>query len=211
MPDDATDAYICDLFATEDAPLRAARERHDALGLPPIHVSPDEGRLLFVLLRSIGARRVLEIGTLGGYSGIWIARALPADGRLVTIEREPAHAEAAARSFAEAGVADRIEQLVGDATERLASLEPPFDAVFVDADKEPMPHYYQEAMRLLRPGGLLLGDNAFFHGRVLDPDDRGADVEGIRTFARLAAEDPSLDATIVPVRDGLVVGVKRPA
>ena len=201
-------AYIRELFAVEDTGLEAARRRHDAEHLPAIHISPDEGKLLLVLLRCIGARRVLEVGTLGGYSGIWLARALPPDGKLTTIERDPRHAEAARRAFADAGVADRIELLEGDARDVLAGLAPGFDAVFVDADKEPMAHYYRESMRLLKVGGMLLCDNALYHDRVVDPDDTAADVSGVREFNRLASRDERLVATIVPVRDGLLVGLK---
>jgi predicted O-methyltransferase YrrM len=208
MHDERTLAYIRELFAVEDAALEAARARHETEGLPAIHISPDEGKLLFVLLRSVGARRVLELGTLGGYSGVWLARALPEDGRLTTIECDPKHAAAARQAFADAGVSDKIELLEGDAREILAGLAPGFDAVFVDADKEPMAHYYQESMRLLEVGGLLLCDNAVYHDRVADPTDDADDVRGVREFNRLGSTDDRLAATIIPIRDGLLVGVK---
>ncbi len=208
MPNESSLGYIRELFAPEDAALEAARLQHEAENLPAIHISPDEGKLLFVLLRAVGARRVLEIGTLGGYSGIWIARALPPDGQLTTIERDPKHAAAARRAFAEAGVASKIELIEGDARAVLAGLSPGFDAVFVDADKEPLAEYYREGMRLLAVGGLLLCDNAIIQDRVADPDDEGDDVRGVREFNRLASGDDRLAATIVPIRDGLLVGTK---
>lgn len=208
MSPDALTAYVTRLFAQEDPVLTTARRRHEERGLPEIYISPDEGRLLAVLLKAVGARRVLEIGTLGGYSGIWIVRALPPDGLLTTIEREPAHARSAREAFEAAGVAARVELLEGEARDILPGLTPGFDAVFVDADKESLESYYREGMRLLRPGGLLLCDNAFYHGRVLDPADTKPDVEGVRAFNALAARDPDLQATILPVRDGLLLGVK---
>jgi predicted O-methyltransferase YrrM len=208
MPDERTLAYVRELFAVEDAALQAARARHESEGLPAIHISPDEGKLLSVLLHAVGARRVLELGTLGGYSGVWLARALPEDGRLTTIEYDPKHANAAREAFADAGVSEKIELLEGDARELMADLAPGFDAVFVDADKEPMAHYYHESMRLLRVGGVLLGDNATYHDRVADPEDDAPDVRGVREFNRLASTDRRLAATIVPIRDGLLVGIK---
>ena len=134
----------------------------------------------------------------------------PARG-LISIESDPKHAAAARNAFEAAGVAKNVTLLEGNAAELLPTLEPPFDAVFVDADKEPMAKYFHEAMRLLAPGGLLLGDNGLLDGRVADPADGAADVEGVRAFNRLAASDPRLSATLVPIRDGLVVGVKTRA
>ncbi len=208
MSDDATLEYIRKLFAAEDDVLAAVRQRHSAEGLPAVHISSDEGKLIAVLLRAVGARRVLEVGTLGGYSGIWIARALPPDGKLITIEHDSKHVDAARRAFAEADVSHKIELLEGDAREVLPRLTPEFDAVFVDADKEPLALYYREAMRLLKVGGLLLCDNALLDKRVVDRADDAADVRGVREFNRLAASDVGLAATIIPIRDGLLVGLK---
>jgi predicted O-methyltransferase YrrM len=204
-------AYAEQLFCAEDAALQEIRALHQREQLPAIAVSAEEGKLLHVLLRAVAARRVLEIGTLGGYSGVWIARALGAGGRLTTIEANPKHAAIARRAFTLAGVAERVELLEGAALDVLPGLEPGYDAVFVDADKSPLDRYYVHAMRLLRVGGLLLCDNAFFHARVLDPADREPEVEGVRAFNRLAAADSRVVATIVPVRDGLLVGVKTAA
>jgi predicted O-methyltransferase YrrM len=206
--DERLEQYVTELFAVEDPVLAAVRRRHADENLPPIHISPAEGKLLNVLLRATGAARVLELGALAGYSGIWLGRALPPHGRLTTIERDPRHAALARRAFAEAGLAERVQLFDGVALDVLPTLVPGFDAVFVDADKEPLPRYFEWAMRLLRRGGLLLCDNAFFHGSVVDAADRSAPAEGVRAFNRLAAADPRLVATIVPERDGLLVGVK---
>jgi len=202
------DRYVTELFAVEDSGLAAIRARHAAENLPPIHISPDEGKLLHVLLLAVEATTVLEIGSLGGYSGVWLARALPPHGRLTTIEKDPRHAALARRAFDETGLAARVRLIEGAALEVLPTLAPGFDAVFVDADKEPLPQYFDWSMRLLRRGGLLLCDNAFFHGAAIDDNDRSPAALGVREFNRLAAADPRLVSTIVPVRDGLLVGLK---
>jgi predicted O-methyltransferase YrrM len=206
--DERLQRYIEELFAVEDSVLARVRARHAEAGLPPIHISPDEGKLLHVLLRAAGARTVLEIGALAGYSGIWLARALPPEGRLTTIEMDPRHAALARQAYAEAGVAGQVRLLEGEARAVLRTLDPGFDAVFVDADKEPMAEYFRESVRLLRVGGLLLCDNAFFHGAVVDQSDRSAQAEGVRAFNRLAATDPRVVSAVIPIRDGVVVGVK---
>jgi caffeoyl-CoA O-methyltransferase len=209
--DDRLTDYVTELFAPEDPVLQGIRARQDTLGLPPINISADEGKLLQVLLRAVGARRVLEIGALAGYSGVWLARALPPDGTLTTIEKDHRHAELARQAFGEAGLGTRARVLEGGALEVLPTLAPGFDAIFVDADKAPLAQYFDWSMRLLRQGGLLLLDNAFRHGSVIDPKDRTPDTEGIRAFNRLAAADPRLIATIVPIRDGLLAAVKQSA
>lgn len=207
----ALTAYTADLFAREDAALAAVRERHAAEGLPVIHVSADEGRLLHVLVRAVGARRVLEVGALGGYSGIWIARALGPGGRLTTVEKDPNHAALARRAYAEAGVADRVELVEGAALDVLPRLVPGFDAVFLDADKAPLPRYLELAVPLLRVGGLLLCDNTFLGGDVVRPDVRSADALGMREFNRRVAAHPHLAGSVIPIRDGLLVAVKTGA
>jgi caffeoyl-CoA O-methyltransferase len=206
--DERFEQYITELFAAEDPILSNIRARHESEKLPAINVSPEEGKLLHLLLLLIQAKTVLEIGSLGGYSGVWLARALPADGRLVTIERDPKHARIAREAFAAAGLQDRITLIEGPALEVLPTLKPGFDAVFIDADKEPLPQYFAWGMKLLRRGGLLLCDNAFFHGAAVDPNDQSPNAEGVRKFNELASRDPRLVATIIPVRDGLVIGVK---
>jgi predicted O-methyltransferase YrrM len=205
---DGTSDYLAALFAPEDATLLALREEADRSGLPPIAISPDEGRLLQVLLRAVGARRVLEVGTLGGYSAIWMARALPRDGSLLTLEIEPSHAEFARRHLARAGVADRVEVRIGRALDLLPALDGErFDAVFLDADKEPLPTYFDWALRLLRPGGLLIADNALWGGRVLDERVDDDATRAVREFNRRLATDPRVAGIVVPTHDGVGIGV----
>ena len=205
---DGTSDYLAALFAPEDATLLALREEADRSGLPPISISPDEGRLLQVLLRAVGARRVLEVGTLGGYSAIWMARALPPDGKLLSLEIEPNHAEFARRHLARAGVADRVEVRVGRALDLLPALDGErFDAIFLDADKEPLPTYFEWALRLLRPGGLLIADNALWGGRVLDDRVDDDATRAVREFNRRLATDPRVTGIVVPTHDGVGIGV----
>jgi caffeoyl-CoA O-methyltransferase len=205
---DELERYVTELFAVEDPILAAIRARHTAAALPSISISPEEGKLLHLLLLAIRATTVLEIGALGGYSGVWLARALPPHGKLTTIEKDPRHAAIAREAFASASLASRVQLIEGSALDVLPTLAAGFDAVFIDADKEPLPQYFDWGMRLLRRGGLLLCDNAFFHGAAIDESDRSGSALGVREFNRLAAADPRLVATIVPVRDGLVVGLK---
>jgi predicted O-methyltransferase YrrM len=200
--------YLRELFAVEDAALVTIRERQARAKLPEINVSAEEGRLLAVLLAAVQARRILEIGALGGYSGTWMARTLPPGGTMTTIEFDPHHAQVAREAYRIAGVADRVELIEGPALDVLPTLQPGFDAVFIDADKAPMAKYFEWGVRLLRVGGLLLGDNAFHDGKVADPSVTAPDTEGVRAFNRLAATDPRVNATVIPIRDGLVVGVK---
>ena len=204
----AAGLYVGRLFAPEDAALSAVPQRQKEEGVPAIHVSPVEGKLLTVLLRAAGARSALEIGTLCGYSGIWIARALGENGRLLTIELDQRHAAIAKQSFGEAAVAHQVELRVGSAREILPQLTGRFDAVFIDADKESYPFYYRQSMRLLRVGGLLFGDNALLGFRVANQSDRAPAVVAMREFNQLAASDPRLSSVILPMRDGLLVGVK---
>jgi len=201
-------AYIAGLFAREDTALAAVRAGHRDADLPEIHVSAEEGAILHLLIRLTGARRVLELGTLSGYSGIWMARALPADGRLVTIEGDERHAAHAREAFERAGVGDRVDLICGEALDTLATLPGPFDAIFLDADKAPLPTYLDTAIRLLRVGGLLLCDNTYMDGRIADPDAQGSDVRGMREFNRLVAADPRFVSAVIPVRDGLLAAVR---
>jgi caffeoyl-CoA O-methyltransferase len=207
---DRVSEYICGLFAPEDALLVSLREESDRSGLPPIAISPDAGRLLQVLVAAAGVRRALEVGTLGGYSAIWLARALPADGSLLTLERDPVHAAFARRQLVRAGLGDRVEVREGQALELLAALDGErFDLVFLDADKAPLPTYLEWALRLLRPGGLVVADNALRAGRVLDPTADDPDTAGVREFNRRLATDPRLTAVLVPTHDGVAVGVVK--
>lgn len=205
---DRVDEYIASLFARDDDVLAALREAADREGLPPISISAVTGRLLQILLCAVRAERVLEVGTLGGYSAIWMARGLPSSGRLVTIEVEERHADFARRYFARAGLDDRIDLRIGRALDVLPAFDgEQFDAIFLDADKEPLPTYFEWALRLLRPGGLLIADNALWGGRVLDPETADEGTRGVREFNRRMASDERVRGTIVPVGDGLAVGV----
>ncbi|MBX6333483.1 MAG: O-methyltransferase [Gemmatimonadaceae bacterium] len=200
--------YIAELFAPEDDVLRALREEADRSGLPPISVPPETGRLLQMLLRAIGARRVLEVGTLGGYSAIWMARAMGAEGRILSLEINPEHAAFARRHIARAGLAHAIEVREGAALQLLAGLVGErFDAVFLDADKAPLPTYFEWALRLLRPGGLMIADNTLRSGRVPDPAFDDPELRGIRTFNRKLATDPRVTGIVLPIGDGVAVGV----
>lgn len=201
--------YVAELFAPEDEILRDLRREISEAGMPEIYISPDEGRLLQVLLRAVGARRVIELGTLGGYSAIWMARALPADGLLITIEKEPAYAALATKFLQRAGLGERAEVREGVALDLLAELtsDGPFDAAFIDADKENYPRYFDWCLENVRPGGLVIGDNAFRAGDVLDESSRDPQVVAIREFNRRMATDPRLTSIVVPTRDGVAVGL----
>lgn len=205
---DRFDEYAGALFAPEDAVLLALRDDADRAGLPPIAISADTGRLLQVMIRAVGARRILEVGTLGGYSAIWMARALPVDGRLVTIEHDAAHAAFARAHLAAAGLADRVEVVEGQALRLLPALDgEQFDLVFLDADKEPLPTYLEWALRLVRPGGAIIADNALWGGRVLDDRVDDDATLGVREFNRRLATDPRLTSIIVPTHDGVAIAI----
>ncbi|HWH52372.1 MAG TPA: O-methyltransferase [Gemmatimonadaceae bacterium] len=207
---DKAGEYISGLFGAEDELLASLREEADRTGLPPIAISADEGRLLQVLLTAIGARRVLEVGTLGGYSAICMARALPPGGKLLSVEIDDAHAAFARRYIERAALSDRVEIRVGRALDVLPSLDGErFDAVFLDADKEPLPTYFEWGLRLVRPGGLLIGDNALWGGRVYENDNADDRTRGVREFNRRMATDPRVLGIIVPTHDGVAVAVVR--
>jgi len=199
------DRYITDLFLPPDPSLDAALEASAAAGLPPIAVSPALGKLLHVLATAVGAKRILEIGTLGGYSTIWLARALPADGRVVTLEIDPKHAEVARRNFARAGVADRIDLKLGAALDTLPALraDGPFDFVFIDADKGGYAAYLPWAITLSRPGALIIADNVVRAGKITDAASTDQNVQGIRRFNDVLAAERRVVATEIQT-----VGVK---
>jgi len=200
----AVDDYIGDRLLGEDPVLAAVLAANAAAGLPDIDVSPAHGRLLQLLARMMGARRILEIGTLGGYSTICLARALPEDGRVVTLEIDPHHAAVARENLARAGVADKVELIIGPAADTLARLEGPFDFVFIDADKPSNPVYLKEAIRLSRPGTAILVDNVVREGGVLDADSADDRIAGTRALFEAAAAEPRLAATAIQT-----VGVKK--
>ena len=205
-----TAALLDDLLLGEDQALTAALADSQAAGLPPIEVSPQSARLLYLLTRISGARRVLEIGTLGGYSTIALARGVGAGGRVVTCEREARHAEVAARNLARAGVADRVEIKIGPALATLPGLSAPFDLVFIDADKENNSHYIGQAIRLSRPGTVVVLDNVVRGGRILDPTDDDAQARAVRDALALIGAEPRLEAAALQTVgakgwDGLLV------
>ena len=210
MSDRAGD-YIVGLFGAEDELLASLREEADRTGLPPIAISADEGRLLQVLLTAINARRVLEVGTLGGYSAICMARALPPGGRLLSIEIErEARRRSRGSTSSAPGSSDRVEVRVGRALDVLPSLDGErFDAMFLDADKEPLPTYFEWALRLVRPGGLIIGDNALWGGTVYESEESDDKTRGVREFNRRMATDPRVLGIIVPTHDGVAVAVVR--
>ncbi len=216
MPDDARDArlagYVRALFAPEDETLEELRYEIARKGFPEIYISAEQGRLLQVLLAAVDARDVLEIGTLGGYSAIWMARALPPDGRVVTLELRQERAALARDFVARAGLDEVVQVRVGDALELLKGLDEEdarFDVVFIDADKERYGEYLDWALALVRSGGLILADNAFQHGRILDDEPESEAVRAVQAFNERLARDPRLVSTILPVRDGLTVSVVR--
>ncbi len=207
------DAYIRQSFAEEDEALRTTRAEMQREGLPGINVSASEGKVLHVLALLTGAKRILEIGTLGGYSATWLARALPPDGKLISLEIDPHHAEVARRNVERAGLADKVEVRVGPALESLARMEAegPFDLVFIDADKDGYVEYLRKVMPLVREGGLILGDNTL-PDAVLDP---AAD-SGTKRYNTAVAAHPDLVSILLPVLrghgvDGLLVSIKRTA
>jgi len=197
----AVDDYIVDQLLVRDDVLEAVLAANAAAGLPGIDVSPPQGKFLHLLARIAGARKILEIGTLGGYSTIWLARASPADGIVVTLEADRRHAAVAQANFARAGLAARIDLRVGPALETLPMLEAegigPFDLIFIDADKPNNPHYLAWAIRLGRPGSVIVGDNVVREGAVLDPHSTALGVRGVRRFFDLLASEPRLSATAI--------------
>jgi predicted O-methyltransferase YrrM len=197
----AVDCYIAEMLVPEDAALKGAVEASKAAGLPEIQVTPNVGKLLHLLARAMGARNILEIGTLGGYSTIWLARALPHDGRLVTLEADPRHAEVARGNVARAGLAGVVELREGKALDTLPQLAAegrgPFDLVFIDADKPSTPEYFAWALRLSRPGSLIVVDNVVREGAVIDPASGDTSVQGVRRFYDLLAAEPRVTATAI--------------
>ena len=202
-------------FAVHDPVLDEIRDRAGRAGLPNIHVAVTDGLHLEVLTRAFGAKKVVEIGTLAGYSGVCILRALPKDGKLYTFEFETAHADVARETFKKAGASDRVELRVGAAIEKLPEIEKqgPFDLVFIDADKTSYPAYFEWAAKNLRSGGAILADNTFAWNQITDTtfeDDETRDaIFALREFNRLAAHDPRFRSTILPTGEGLTLAVKK--
>ena len=201
-------------FAAEDEGLRYALSSAQEQGLPRIQISPIQGKMLQVLAAACNARRILEIGTLGGYSGIWLARALPADGRLITLEISPEHAAVARRAFARAKVEERVEVRVGKALDLLPELEneAPFDLIFIDANKESYSDYLAWALHLSRPGSIIVADNCIRGGRAFAPPEN-EDIAGTIAYNQRIAADPRLTSLLLPMddeySDGFAISVVR--
>jgi predicted O-methyltransferase YrrM len=215
----AVDRYITHLLAPQDDVLDAAIRDSATAGLPPINVTPNQGKLLHLLAKLQGARNILEIGTLGGYSTIWLARALPPDGHLTTLEIEPKHAEVARKNVSRAGLSDIVEVRLGDALDTLQRLATkgsgPFDLTFIDADKPRISDYFVRSLKLSRPGSLIIVDNVVRDGAVIDASSKDPAVQGVRRFnERLAAESRVIATEIQTVGskgyDGFAIAlVKR--
>ena len=212
----AVDDYITSSVVGHDPVLEGALERSAAAGLPAISVSPPQGKLLFLLARAMRARRILELGTLGGYSTIWLARALPRGGRVVTLELEPAHAAVAADNLRRANLARRVDIRVGPALETLdqliAQAVKPFDLIFIDADKPRIPDYYERALALSRPGSMIIVDNVVRDGQLANASSDDANVLGVRRFHELLTHDERVSATTIQTvgtkgYDGFTVSV----
>jgi predicted O-methyltransferase YrrM len=191
------DRYLTDRLIADDPALEAAIEASTAAGLPPHEVAPNQGKLLELLARAAGATRVLELGTLGGYSTICLARALPPGGSLITLESVPEYAEVARANIERAGLSAAVEVRVGPALETLPQLRGPFDLIFIDADKQDNPEYIEWALRLSRPGTLILADNVVRGGAVIDPGSDDPSVHGVRRFVEMVADEPRLSATAI--------------
>lgn len=197
----AVDAYTTQQLSLSDEALESALRDSAAGGLPPINVAPNQGKLLQLLALAVGARRILEIGTLGGYSTIWMARALPDNGHLITLEVDPKHAAVAAANIANAGLQHKVDVWLGTALDSLPKLaeegREPFDFVFIDADKANIPEYFRWALRLSRRGALIVIDNVIREGAIIDPESTDPSVIGVRQLNDLLAAETRVSATII--------------
>ena len=206
------DEYIADLLVEDDPALKAALAASEAAGLPQINVAPNQGKLLMLLAQAIGAHKILEIGTLGGYSTIWLARALPPGGNLVTLEANPSYAKVAYANIARAGLTSLVEIRVGPARDTLPSLaeKVPFDLIFIDADKPSTPNYFQWAVRHAHRGSLIVVDNVVREGAIIEESSDDPNVVGMRRFFELASADPRVSGTAIQTvgskgHDGLAI------
>jgi caffeoyl-CoA O-methyltransferase len=209
MISEQLDQYVNDLFAREDDVLRWIRAETERNQMPAIQVQPFDGRLLQILMIAIGARRVVEIGTLAGYSGVWMGRALPPDGKLYTLEKSSKHAEVARASFARAGLSAKIDVLEGTALDSLRKVTAhgPFDFVFIDADKASYPAYLDWSIENLRLGGIITAHNAFREGRIIAPESD--DDRAMQAFNAALASNSRLESTIIGIGDGMAVAIKK--
>jgi len=200
------DDYLGGLLAPADPALEHALRTSAEAGLPPINVSATQGKLLQILARSIGARNILEIGTLGAYSTIWMARALPTGGKVITLEADAKHADIARKNIAFARLSEVIDLRFGPALETLPKIAaerlPPFDLVFIDANKSQMPEYFEWALKLTRRGGLIFADNVVRSGKVVDANSDNADIQGVRRFLERASREPRVSATAMQIVGG---------
>jgi predicted O-methyltransferase YrrM len=212
----SVDDYITQLFVQSDPIMQETLAASETAGLPSISVAPNEGKLLMLLAQLCGARNILEIGTLGGYSTIWLARGMVSEGSLITLEANPKHAEVARLNIARAGFTDRVEVRVGPARDTLPQLategRSPFDLIFIDADKESYPEYLAWALKLARPGALIIADNVIRDGKILDPADTDPRVQGARRFNQLLADEPRVKATVIQTvggkgHDGMAIAI----
>jgi len=202
--------YIADIFARHDPSLERAFKDTPKRGLPAINIRPEEGRFLQFLVRTCGAKNAVEVGTLGGYSGIWIARGLLPGGKLYTLEKDSHHAQVAREHFEAAGLGDSVEVLVGNGHQLLSELAPqgPFDFLFIDAEKSGYDQYFNWGLENVRAGGVIAAHNAFRGGRVLNPSASDESVALVDALNRRAAKHPDLIATIFPAGDGTLIAVK---
>ncbi|MCS2154077.1 O-methyltransferase [Scandinavium goeteborgense] len=191
------DNYLIEQLLPADPVLEKILENNQREGLPAIDVAANQGQLLALFVQMTGARRVLEIGTLGGYSTVWMARELPDDGKLITLEFSPHHAQVARKNLQLAGVADKVNVIEGPALDSLAVFEPNtfFDLIFIDADKPNNPHYLEWALKFSRPGTLIIGDNVVREGEVTHPESKDKSVQGVRKFIELMGNNPRLTCT----------------
>lgn len=213
---DRVDQYITERLIPQDSVLEEVLSANQQAGLPPYDVSPSQGKFLNLLVQMKGARRILEIGTLGGYSTIWMARALPLDGQLVTLELDPFHAQMAKANLSLAQLDGLVELRVGDALEQLSQMKEegvePFDFIFIDADKPNNPNYLQWALHFSHPGTVIIGDNVIREGEVINENSEDPRVVGVREFYDLLAEEPRITATAIQTvgskgYDGFVLGI----
>ena len=202
--------YITNLFAREDSALAKARENLNAKGLPAISIQPEEGHFLQILVQASCAQKALEIGTLGGYSGIWIARGLGPEGQLITLELEPHHADVAREHFIAAGVSEKVNIIVGNAHKSLKTLEDesPFDFVFIDAEKTGYPAYFDWAIEHLSLGGIITAHNVLRGGKVTSLDRADENTKAMHDFNQKVAQDVRVNSTIYPAGDGMLVAVR---
>jgi predicted O-methyltransferase YrrM len=209
------DAYFTDLLHDHDPILDAVLADSTKAGLPEIQVSVPQGKWLHLMVQLSGAKRVLELGTLGAYSTIWIARALPSDGRLITLEAEPLHVQVSRQNLAHAGLSEKVDVMEGAALDTLQQLieqnVEPFDFVFLDADKENYPNYLPGILQLMHTGSVLIADNVVRDGAVIEPDHTDSRVRGVRQFNQLVADNPAINATGIQTvgtkgYDGYLIG-----